>query len=423
TSRAKTRKGQLRVISMTGATTLELKGNQKGDGFGSGLMFSETLDGAGDLRFSLVAGAPGRDLGDEATGEIVAFDPLDGDLQLRYPATALSLGPVRRFGHALAEVDFRTNDRRYADLWAVGAVAAAEDELVRPAVVMLDLVALGFSERLRVEGEVGSLMGWAVVGLNRDADGDGEMDVAVSAPRQSRGRKRQVGALHVLNPRTGETIFSARGKKSGDHFGYSLARFSDVDGDGIGDLLVGAPGTGKEKRPGRVFVVSGAEGRVLRTLPAEDGALHFGFAVVGIDIDGDGRKEIIVGAPADGNDRGSVFVYSDSVAPLFRLDGESSHQQFGATLGSVADLDGDGIEELLIGSLLRDPNRKRRNLWGRVEVYSPGTGATLFKISGKKASQRTGGRLPVEDGIAVNDDVRFVVGEPGEEIPYIPGPS
>ena len=129
-----------------------------------------------------------------------------------------------------------------------------------------------------------------------------------------------------------------------------------------------------------------------------------------------------MGAPTGGADRGSVFVYSDAGELLLRFDGDSDHQQLGSSLGAVADLDGDGLDELLMGSLLRNPDRKRKNLLGQLEVYSPGTARTLFVIKGKRASQRTGGRLPVEDGITVNDDARFVIGEPGEEIPYIPGP-
>jgi hypothetical protein len=170
-------------------------------------------------------------------------------------------------------------------------------------------------------------------------------------------------------------------------------------------------------------VVSGRNGRILFNIPAEPGSLHFGFSVVGVDIDGDEEKEIAVGAPMTDGGRGAVFVYSTSGNLLFRIDGSKNHQELGSTLGSAFDLDGDGLSEILIGSLLRDPARPRKDLRGRVEAYSPGVGGALFRLTGAKSLRRTGGSLPLEDGFEVDGEGRFAVGEPGDDLSYIPGSS
>jgi hypothetical protein len=89
------------------------------------------------------------------------------------------------------------------------------------------------------------------------------------------------------------------------YFGQSVAGVPDVDGDGIADLLVGAvyedPGTSPEDA-GRAHVFNGASGALLYTLasPNEQSIGYFGMSVSGVeDVDGDGRGDLLVGAPSE----------------------------------------------------------------------------------------------------------------------------
>jgi hypothetical protein len=104
----------------------------------------------------------------------------------------------------------------------------------------------------------------------------------------------------------------------------------DVDGDGIPDVAVGAPGQNRagQDDQGRAFVFSGATGARLQTLddPVPQAQAHFGSALAGVgDVDGDGVPDLAVGAPVqDVYDRqdqkrvveqGRAFVFSLGATP------------------------------------------------------------------------------------------------------------
>src|SRR5256885_1269505 len=81
---------------------------------------------------------------------------------------------------------------------------------------------------------------------------------------------------------------------TGAQFALSVAAIGDVNGDGVPDLLVGAPGADK------VFVISGNDQTVLRTISDPDGLTgnRFGFAITAAgDWNGDGIPDFAVGAP------------------------------------------------------------------------------------------------------------------------------
>src|SRR6185436_4731384 len=102
--------------------------------------------------------------------------------------------------------------------------------------------------------------------------------------------------------------------------GVSVAGIPDVNGDGKGDVVVGAteedPGNSPDE-VGRAYVFSGATGALLWKLlpPAPPVKLHFGIAVAGCaDLNGDGRGEVIVSSSDEDigpqNGAGKVHIYS-----------------------------------------------------------------------------------------------------------------
>ena len=100
-------------------------------------------------------------------------------------------------------------------------------------------------------------------------------------------------------------------------FGIIVARVPDLDNDGAGDLLVGADREDPGSSPtdaGRAYVFSGASGALLFTLvsPHENYLGLVGFAVSGMeDINGDGRGDLLVGATFNGDDdAGRAYIFS-----------------------------------------------------------------------------------------------------------------
>jgi hypothetical protein len=164
----------------------------------------------------------------------------------------------------------------------------------------------------------------------------------------------------------------------GDHFGRSLASLGDLDGDGVRDLAVGAPddddggsnrgalwilfldGKGVVQGQSKVSSLAGGFGGALRDLD------RFGSAVAEIgDLDGDGLGEVAVGAEQDddgGQNRGAVWILFLDRKGQVRAQQKISAtagglagplrdgDRFGRALAGLGDLDGDGVADLAVGA-------------------------------------------------------------------------
>jgi hypothetical protein len=157
------------------------------------------------------------------------------------------------------------------------------------------------------------------------------------------------------------------GESSGDQAGSSVAIAGDLDGDGFDDLLVGAPGhDGGGSNAGAAFAVFGPVTGVF-DLASADVAL-FGEAATDQagepvaaagDVDGDGLQDLLVGAPygdLGGTDAGCAYLvlgpataYSALGSADLLVVGNAAGDNAGAALAGVGDTDGDGLDDLLIG--------------------------------------------------------------------------
>jgi len=225
------------------------------------------------------------------------------------------------------------------------------------------------------EPELGSTFGRLVTGVE-DVDGDRVPDLVVAAPRETNGGFL-AGAVHVLSGATGSTIHSLRGSSygsTGDELGRALATPGDLDGDGVGDLLVG--GLGADRR-GFVRAHSGTTGAVLFQVDGDEPQDGFGTSIDRMgDYDGDGTPDFAAGAPmvdpASNSKPGYLRVVSGADrTTLLELTGPAFHG-FASSLGGGRDVDGDGGPDLVVGSLgLPDPT-------GRVEVFRGADGSLLY---------------------------------------------
>ncbi len=223
-----------------------------------------------------------------------------------------------------------------------------------------------------VGAQSGNRLGWSV-GASADLNGDGWADFVGGAPTAGllaslRGRV----SVFLGGPGADELPDVVMpGEADGDRLGSSLAYAGDLNGDGFADLVVGAPyndaGGDAADNVGRVYVFFG--GAAPDSLPdlvltGEAPGDLFGWAVAGAgDVDGDGRDDLLVGAPfsdaggAAGADRGRAYLFlggdPPDAAPDLVLSGVAPGDAFGWSLAGAGDVDGDAAPDLLVGALLR----------------------------------------------------------------------
>jgi len=159
------------------------------------------------------------------------------------------------------------------------------------------------------------------------------------------------------------TVYELYGEVELDNFGIGLDCAGDFNGDGVIDIVVGAPyADAGAQDGGAAYVFLGglsADPNWDFRLVAEAADDHLGYTVAGVgDLDGDGFDDIAIGARYSdraGTDRGAVWVIFGSKAPFglrrLTLTGESSGlQAFGQALAG-GDFNGDGYSDLAVKHL------------------------------------------------------------------------
>ncbi len=187
-----------------------------------------------------------------------------------------------------------------------------------------------------------------------DIDGDGYGDLVVGA--------RGVHAVRVYRGGpTGITEASARtlvGPDIASSFGAAVGA-GDIDGDGYADVIVGAPDA--NAGAGALYVYLGGPTMLARkpstTIAGPDVAFGGFGSVVAMagDVNGDGFADVLVGAPESISKSGRAYLFlgASSGLPLLtsaRFDGAAAGDYLGASIAGVGDLDGDGFSDIAIGS-------------------------------------------------------------------------
>src|SRR5207249_988479 len=109
------------------------------------------------------------------------------------------------------------------------------------------------------------------------------------------------GRVHLLSGKDGSVLRTYAPPEPAGSFGWSVARLGDLDGDGRPDLLAGAPFAkdGAGVKVGRVWALSAATDGALHDWRGTDRRGGFGEIVAAVgDLDADGTDEIAVAAPA-----------------------------------------------------------------------------------------------------------------------------
>jgi len=220
-----------------------------------------------------------------------------------------------------------------------------------------------------------------------DLTGDGHPELAIGAPGWSQDGFRK-GMVRIYDPVDGRLVRELPGVAADGGTGLSLAAAGDVDRDGLPDLMVAAPA---EDRAGMVRIHSGKSGAVLLEIPGEQEHARFGSSLCGLgDVNGDGVPELAIGAPGFDNGRddvGRVAVYSGADGErLYTHDGEADDTRVGAALAAAGDLDQDGRNDFLVGGTgVRGT--------GVVWALSGADGGVLHRILGSEQGEKFGAAL------------------------------
>jgi hypothetical protein len=232
----------------------------------------------------------------------------------------------------------------------------------------------------RSSGDTGARAGQSVV-VGDFAGAGSRLDLAVGGIGHNSSR----GAVYAMDG-TGLSTFSLPaapkylGVNPNDEAGAALA-VGDVTGDGRDDLVLSAPNNesnSAQANSGIVYIVKNTgvapastnlsfnNINILRvqnigTTPIAQTDLNLGKSVAIADLNGDGKKDLIIGIPgydgAGGADTGAVFVFYGPLAPNetlagadLKLLGASAGERAGSSLARVGDLNADGKEDILVGA-------------------------------------------------------------------------
>lgn len=203
--------------------------------------------------------------------------------------------------------------------------------------------------------------------------------------------------------------FTFNGERQGGEFGRSVAA-GDVNGDGLADVVVGAHGfnAGAGFHQGKIYVYAGGRDGFadapMFTAAGERENDEFGRSFDFGDVNGDGFGDLIVGASGFSSKelqgQGKVYVYLGSSAglsatPAFTAVGENADDEFGRSVG-LADVNGDGFRDLIVGAPGLTKAGASNASPGKMYVFLNGPGgfnATPAFIGWARAPETISGRV------------------------------
>lgn len=279
-----------------------------------------------------------------------------------------------------------------------------------------------------------------------DVNGDGLDDVIIGAYEQGSQHgaayvvfgKKDTAAVDLNN--LGADGFAMNGSEAGAKVGLAVASAGDLNGDGLADIVIGAQefdGLGRSDSGG-AFVVFGKKDSNSITLNNAFANGNGGFLISGAsatdlasrgmsaggDINGDGLSDILIGAPQadpNGNNEGAAYVVlgksdASNVDLLdvengiggFAINGFNASEKMGGAVNIAGDVNGDGLDDIIVGAQNADLNLKTNNggayvIYGKTNLSS----VELSSLSGSAGFVISGAADGDNAGEAVSGNIDF----------------
>ncbi len=314
-------------------------------------------DGFGDLAFGVARAAPGGRLN---AGTVSVFHGSVSGISMAPTLTLEGIAANDWFGWSVAGVG-DVNADGFADVVVGGPTSSPPGRELAGIVSVFHGSASGLprAPTQTIEGMTRDGRFGRRVASAGDVNGDGFSDVVVGSylglPRHATDGAVWVyhGTIDGLSAVAVQVI---EGFGQQPRLGGLLASAGDVNGDGFGDVAIG-----KTTAAGSVFVLHGSADGIplapLGELPGLVGEALFGDSVAAAgDVNGDGYGDLVVGAYGAGPlNSGSASVFHGSInglapMPARILEGQGWMAEFGRSVAGAGDIDGDGFDDLIIGA-------------------------------------------------------------------------
>ncbi|ODG98676.1 hypothetical protein A4S05_07840 [Nostoc sp. KVJ20] len=327
---------------------------------------------------------------------------------------------------------------------------------------VLNLSTLNGSNGFVINGIDGSDNSGFSVSNAGDINGDGIDDLIIGAYRANPNDQSLAGKSYVvfgsnsgfeaslnLSDLDGSNGFVINGIDAGDYSGISVSSAGDINGDGFDDLIIGARSADPngQDRAGESYVVFGSGSGFGASFNLSDLDGSNGFVINGIDsydfsggsvssagdINGDGFDDLIIGATGAGESyvvfgSSSGFGASFNLSDLdgsngFVINGIDRYDNSGSSVSNAGDINGDGIDDLIIGALSAGQQRAGESY---VVFSSSGFGASFnlsdldgsngFVINGIDAGDYSG--ISVSSAGDINGDGfdDLIIGAPSADL-------
>ncbi len=349
--------GSSKGTAATAAWTAE--SNQAGANFGWSVATAGDVNGDGYA--DVIVSAPTYDNGQTDEGRVYVYYGSSSGPSAVASWTAESDQVGAKFGYAVFTAG-DVNGDGFADV-VVGApfYDNGETDEGRAFVYYGSASTLSAAANWTAESnQANARFGYSVASAG-DVNGDGYADVIVGAQRFDNGQTEEGAAFVYHGSASGLSAtanWQATGGASGAWFGQSVATAGDVNGDGYSDVIIGANGT-----RGKVYAYYGsASGLSLTadwTKESDGSGVQFGFSLSSAgDVNGDGYADVIIGdyLYTDGQSQeGAAFVFNGSASGLssaysWRVEGNQAVAKLGWSVSTAGDVNGDGYSDVVVGA-------------------------------------------------------------------------